>query len=837
MKRKVLFLFAMLAIMSQSLFAQAPDWEPVTGLEHNLNIIAKVQINDVPPTFSVNPLDVVGAFVGNDNDVRGVGHPLASGLVFITVQSDNSSGDLLYFKVWIEEEDVIYAVEIYQNMAATSDPDNAMSTLEFNASLPPDAYGTADAPMIFVLTPVTYTIMASRDPDDDNFGAITPAGTTTLNQGQSQEYTITPAVGHHIVSVIVDNGDNYINYDVFDGDENEVWTHTISNIQHNWTIVANFAINTYNLSFTAGPNGTLTGPDPDDLLATLTDQASLTYTDIEYDTDLGEITAVPNSGDFAFVMWDDDETATATRDINPVNEDITATATFALDGWTPGTGYNNTMTVIGNIFIDGTLSTDPNDMVGAFINDECRGIAHPNATNGLVFLSIGSNTTGVAITLKIFDNSTGSICEADFSYAFANNLEVGSIDDPEPIACKRELGIEFLPGYTWFSTNIRKGTGANPWLTNPYFGGSWYDGPDYGTLGGGPTANDRIIGQTQFAVYTTLWIGSLTEMNPKLGYRYYNSSSGPAISRYMHLVGSAVNSETITLNPGFTWLGYTPGDPKAVNEALAGLTGMANNDRIIGQNSFAAYNATLGWVGSLTTMYPGKGYVIKLVNGGTLTYPEDTYNRSFSMEGPKIDSPAGFEVSEHMKNTMMLIGKFDTKTLTKNDVIYAFIDGECRGIAKTDEYGNIFMSIGENTEEAKDVSFKVWFDDKGELANIDQTLTFVPMKEVGDLQNPFKFSISESGTTNSWLIGKAYPNPFNDQTIIPLWLKESAKVSLNVYNNMGQLVKNINISATKTGAQNLVLQKDQLMNGVYYYTISIESDHNNMLETGKLIIQ
>lgn len=46
----------------------------------------------------------------------------------------------------------------------------------------------------------TYTITASAGPN----GSITPAGTTTVNYGSNQIYTITPSTGYHLASLSVD---------------------------------------------------------------------------------------------------------------------------------------------------------------------------------------------------------------------------------------------------------------------------------------------------------------------------------------------------------------------------------------------------------------------------------------------------------------------------------------------------------------------------------------------------------------------------------------------------------------------------------------------------------
>ncbi len=82
----------------------------------------------------------------------------------------------------------------------------------------------------FALTQVTHTIQASAGTG----GSISPSGTTTVNQGQSQQFTITPATGYHITDVLADGSSI-----------GDVGSHTFANITGDHTISATFSLNTY----------------------------------------------------------------------------------------------------------------------------------------------------------------------------------------------------------------------------------------------------------------------------------------------------------------------------------------------------------------------------------------------------------------------------------------------------------------------------------------------------------------------------------------------------------------------------------------------------------------
>jgi hypothetical protein len=821
MKRKVLFLFTMMAMMGQSLFAQAPDdWTQPVGMQYSMQVVAKLMTNTNPPTYSNEAVDMVGAFVGDPAVCRGVASPETDFRIYLTINSDIDFGEIITLEAYLAELNAYYTIKAYQNEADAVAGTDQLTVTFANAST---SYGSYEDPIIFVAAPLQWTITPSVGVGD---GTIDPEDPITVNDGENQSFTMRPAYGYQFTTVIIDDGSGPV--DVYD--ENDLTadslTYVFENVTSDWSIEANFEINQYDITFKSGANGQLTRLATVPLTGT-----EFAYSSVDHGTEMEEITAEPiDPLEFSFSSWSDG--VTDNPRIITAEHDSTLTALFSPLGWTTTETYMLTMSIIGNIVIDGEVSVNPNDMVGAFIGDPavCRGVASPNE-DGLVFLSIGSDqASGEELTLKIWKNDESDACYASQNIIFVSNQQLGSFDTPYVFECQITSTTDVPVGYTWFSANIKTNTEPNAWNPNNYFADAW--APD-------PEINDRIIGQTNFAVYadvegTNKWVGSLTSLNPHKMYRLYKQTVPTSIT----LTGSAVDPDTlIFLNAGYTWLGYLPRVDLPIADALVNLTGLVAGDRIISQNKFAIYNGTI-WQGSLLRMYPGKGYIVQLINHtGTLTYPPHTYAKSAVVTSENEVSPAGFDVPTNMKNTMTLIGQLDKASFSENDVVYAFINGECRGMAAPSADGNIYLNIGDNGDDAQQVSFKVWVDAKGELANIDQTITFEPLKAVGDLNNPFTFKMSEAGTTDSWMVGAAYPNPFNEQTIIPLWLKESAQVTVNVYNNMGQLVKTVAQSAAKSGVSNIILQKENLNKGVYYYTVSINSSSATMLEKGKLIIQ
>ena len=80
-------------------------------------------------------------------------------------------------------------------------------------------------------------------------GTITPNGIVNVISGNNQTFTITPSLGYHIDSVLVD--------EIYDAAATTSGTYTFSNVTANHTIRAVFAVNTYTITATAGLNGSV----------------------------------------------------------------------------------------------------------------------------------------------------------------------------------------------------------------------------------------------------------------------------------------------------------------------------------------------------------------------------------------------------------------------------------------------------------------------------------------------------------------------------------------------------------------------------------------------------
>ncbi len=84
----------------------------------------------------------------------------------------------------------------------------------------------------------------------------------------------------------------------------------------------------------------------------------------------------------------------------------------------------------------------------------------------------------------------------------------------------------------------------------------------------------------------------------------------------------------------------------------------------------------------------------------------------------------------------------------------------------------------------------------------------------------------------NYALGQNYPNPFNPTTKIKFDLPRNSQVRLEVYNNLGQLVKVLHDGYTKAGYYETQFDGSGLSSGMYYYRLSTPE----YVETKKMIL-
>ncbi|MCR9055234.1 MAG: LamG domain-containing protein, partial [bacterium] len=272
--------------------------------------------------------------------------------------------------------------------------------------------------------------------------------------------------------------------------------------------------------------------------------------------------------------------------------------------------YSMTMTL--QLDIEGEISTDKLDLIGAFVGGELRGVAAveyvPEVEEHLAFLTVYSNNlVGETVTFQIWDAMECLLYgTTNESFDFVADDLIGSPIVPQVIHTNNLLlrKIPIFPGWNWISYNLE--------LPDPSINAA---------LSSLTRPEDATIkGQTSFSQYFnggSVWAGSLTALSHLTMYQY----NGTAFDS-LEILGNPIDPATpMSLSAGWNWIGYLPQAGMPVNQALASLSPL-NGDIIKSQAGFAQYVAGVGWVGNLDFLSSPNGYLINLSEAGTLTYPE-----------------------------------------------------------------------------------------------------------------------------------------------------------------------------------------------------------------------
>jgi hypothetical protein len=282
--------------------------------------------------------------------------------------------------------------------------------------------------------------------------------------------------------------------------------------------------------------------------------------------------------------------------------------------------FDYSMTITGQLMMEGEISSDANDIIGAFVLDAnndyvCRGYANIKSvpySGGayLFFLTIHSNEEDPEeLYFRVWDSSTNKehfgITE---SYSFSSGEVYGTPILPVTIHVSPTLfrSIPCRSGWNWISVNLLNST-------------SMQVNDVLATLS--PAENDVIKSQTAYDQYHTGigWIGNLntiatTEM---VKIKLTNPDE-------LQVIGSLEPPLTTPLayGSGWNWIGYLPHVSISVTQALANIPNPVTGDLIKNQTGYSQYIDGYGWFGSLLFMDAGKGYMLKTINSGSFTYPD-----------------------------------------------------------------------------------------------------------------------------------------------------------------------------------------------------------------------
>lgn len=422
--------------------------------------------------------------------------------------------------------------------------------------------------------------------------------------------------------------------------------------------------------------------------------------------------------------------------------------------------FEETMNVIGSLQVLGIPSQDEDDIVAAFINGECRGVAHPEyrqrydeyfITMDIYGNSSNSGNSGDSgdvnkpIIFKVYDASEGIIYPvvqtrmidetmnyADANIVFKTNDMLGVYKKPVQLNATDQIeqNIEMAKGWNWMSLSVT---------------------PDEMTpsvvFANAEGLAESIKTQSSRTSYKSgAWVGLLTALDNAQMFLVKTNDKFT-----LNVTGQRVKPDevNISFNSGWNWIAYNGQRVISLADALAELT-PSDGDIIKGQRGVAYYD-DYEWIGSLRTLVPGQGYKLKNTSAASTTfrYPASAANTS----------GARFAARKHDQNAVaepMVFTPVDFHAYADNMVVFAqvtkdgtplagvelgfFADNECREAVVTDEQGMVFVTIP--GDEPTKLTCRV--TDGEHLMTFPETLEYRTDDVVGTPNNPFVLDISQA---------------------------------------------------------------------------------------------
>ncbi len=453
--------------------------------------------------------------------------------------------------------------------------------------------------------------------------------------------------------------------------------------------------------------------------------------------------------------------------------------------------FDQSMNIIGRVKIDGYYSTDQEDIVAAFVNDTCAGLTSPVYLKEFdayyIFMDVykrSDNPTNT-VTFSFWDASTGRIypkVSTSEIIRFENDRLYGNMIQPvlfETSASNIEQSIDLNKGWNWISFNVNSDKFDN---TDQFLSSITYNGKQIKSI---DNYSDYADGK---------WRGSL--MNFGMGKLYKMNMINSAQLKINGPVADT-KSTPVFLNKGWSWIGYLPQRAALLNEALANLNA-TEGDIIKGQSSFAVYTGHNGWMGTLTYLQPGKGYLYHSpAKENLFYYPAITQSLRASYGVNAHNYRWSYNVADFSSNmTLTGVVRIAGTECAENYEVGVFdVDGKCRGreILYKDEDSNryyLYLTIL-GDESGNDLILKLYDDKQNQVLDINEKLTYFPDMMLGTYKDPYVLTVG-SNTGSEHLIAKGiriYPNPTSGKLLI-----DSGNLPvkiIKIFDISGQLIQEI----------------------------------------------
>ncbi len=404
-----------------------------------------------------------------------------------------------------------------------------------------------------------------------------------------------------------------------------------------------------------------------------------------------------------------------------------------------------------------------------------------------------------------------------------NFSETAHLDDG---SCEYEISIPLNTGWNWFSLNVL--VQDHPLNTS------------LASIGGNGTT---IKSQSQFAQYTdseTGWFGPLWGLDAVSMYMLKMNVGDTLI-----LSGPWATGENtpIPLTQYWNWISYLPQTPMDIEDALSSV--VENSATLKNQTGFSQFVPEWGfWFGTLLTLEPHDGFMLRMNAADTLIYPTGGQLASVELrENPQVVSqlsrgsvnwylePGAFPYSGTVTCAVEGLPVNGSYLLAAFTSVADDADGtsKCRGMVRgiPSPAGDRILfpvMVYANEPDGDMLNFRLYDESTGTVTLLSGEISFMADMVMGDPLNPIVLtsglSDSPQNIPGEFALSPGYPNPFNPVLTIPYSVKEETNVRITVYDITGRQVVVLVDGVSEPGYHSVRWNADEATSGIYMIRMS-----------------
>ena len=365
---------------------------------------------------------------------------------------------------------------------------------------------------------------------------------------------------------------------------------------------------------------------------------------------------------------------------------------------------NVSMGIIGQVYINGSVAHDSEDMLAAFDkNHRLLGVTHLKAdatsaaNDGLAYLTVyNTDYSPKQLYFEFFDASTGMIHQMMPTglITFKSDTIVGSTTQPVTFTANngRVQAVPLRKGWNWVSFNVDPSeTTVSKLLNNAT---KWEVGDGLEAVrenGSLSLLTYKATGDGLLPIYSWDCADSIISIDPCKMYRFYSNSN-----KLGYFAGFSVEDQ-IVVQKGWNRIGYVSKLNQPLGTALAEYTDKATvGDIIKSQSEFAILTedgtGNRMWKGTLSYLHVGEGYMIKHNGDDEIRFSYPEYANVSRYGGTEFAAPPFLNTSG---TSMTVVAVAEGIEVEPGDRLWAYRGDEVCGIAEADEQGVFYLNMGD----------------------------------------------------------------------------------------------------------------------------------------------